>query len=337
MKLWLILLIAVFMPARAAMDITRELEAPATVAPGQPITVAVTFWTDTWFTPPPTWPDFDIQNGALVNTPLPNQLLTRQKNGISWSGIKLERQAIAWDQGTLRLPAVDITLEPSNSAPVTVHLPELKQLITWPPDVDQPDRFLPAKNLKISQQFIDYASGKDNVLRAGDAIDRVVTVTGEGILPVQIPQILFAIPGDGSQRLSPENNYIKSGRGDIVGARRQETLRYFPAQAGTITIPPVKLRWWDTEHQIWQVAALPGRNVNLAAPLNPGTESVLRGSNDTSLWIKTLLFVAILLTGTALWFTRKSLHRAITGLRRRWQRFWNPIHLPCLGTTKRPL
>ncbi|VTN11863.1 Uncharacterised protein [Raoultella terrigena] len=118
MKKALLWLLIATLPAHAAMDITRELDAPALLVPGQPVRVAVTYWTDSWFNPPPEWPDFAVKNGELLSTPLPSQLVTRKKNGISWSGIRLERQAAAWEQGTLRLPAVDVTVASASQGPV---------------------------------------------------------------------------------------------------------------------------------------------------------------------------------------------------------------------------
>ena len=38
----LLFLLAATLPAHAAMDITRELEAPAQIVPGQPVRVAIT-------------------------------------------------------------------------------------------------------------------------------------------------------------------------------------------------------------------------------------------------------------------------------------------------------
>lgn len=86
MKAFLLLLLLAVVPARAAMDITRELVAPEQVTPGQPVVVAVTFWTDSWFNPPPEWPNFVIKNGALMTTPLPNQPLSRRQGAQPGAG-----------------------------------------------------------------------------------------------------------------------------------------------------------------------------------------------------------------------------------------------------------
>ncbi|GDX08064.1 BatD family protein [Buttiauxella sp. A111] len=331
---WALFLLAA-LPAHAAMDITRELEAPEHVAPGQPMRVAVTFWTDSWFNPPPVWPDFTIENGALMATPLPNQLLSRQKNGISWSGVRLERQVTAWDQGVLRMPAVEITLTSANQSPITVQLPELKKEVVWPKGVEQPDRFLPASHLTISQKITQYHASKDDKLHAGDVVERTVTVKANGIVATQIPQLLYAIPGTDTQRLTPVNTLLKSGRGEIEGALREEVLRYLPSQAGTLTLPPVKLRWWDTANQQWQVAQLPGSTMRVLEARAAGGESALRGTTNEANWRNALIIGACVIMALLIWFTRRLLKRCVKYLRHIWQRFWNPIRLPELTPTKR--
>ncbi|MFB0712854.1 oxygen tolerance domain protein [Buttiauxella noackiae] len=335
MKALLMLLLLAVLPARAAMDITRELEAPEHVAPGQPVRIAITYWTDSWFNPPPQWPDFKIENGSLMATTLPNQLLSRQKNGISWSGIRLEKQVMAWDQGVLLLPAVEVTLTSPNQPPVTVQLPELKKEVFWPKDVEQPDRFLPASNLTLSQKITQYHTSSDDKLHAGDVVERTVTLKANGIVATQIPQLLYAIPGTETQRLTPVNTLLKTGRGEIEGAQRVETLRYLPSQAGTITLPEIKLRWWDTDNQQWQIAQLAGQTMQIAEARAAGGESVLRGTTGEGKWQMVLLIASLAIFVLLIWFTRRLLWRSFIHLHRLWQHFWNPVKLPELTPTKR--
>jgi hypothetical protein len=335
MKRLLALLMVAMLPAHAAMDMTREIVAPKSVVPGQPVTVAVTYWTDSWFNPPPEWPEFKVQNGVLLNTPLPNQLLSRQKNGISWSGIRLERQVMAWDQSTLRLPAFDLTLTSSGQPPSTVHLDALELPVVWPKGVEQPDRFLPARGLTLTQTITQYHAGKDKTLRAGDAVERVITVKAQDILPAQIPQILYAIPGSESQRLAPENTFIKSGRGDIEGAMRVERLRYMPTESGTLTLPPIALRWWDTEYQQWHRAELKGETLKVESARAVGKESALRGSTAQSKWTYAITGLLLLMMVAIGWFARRPLHQSAAWMMHRWHRFWQPVLLPKLAPVER--
>lgn len=329
------LLLVIMLPVHAAMDITREIVAPKNVVPGQPVTVAVTFWTDSWFNPPPEWPDFAVQNGVLLNTPLPNQLMTRQQHGVSWSGVRLERQLMAWDQSTLKLPAVDLTITSSGQPPATVHLDEITFPVAWPEGVAQPDRFLPARELTLSQTINQFHAGKDKILRAGDAVERVVTLSAKDALPAQIPQMLYAIPSEESQRLAPQNSFLKSGRGDIEGALRVERLRYMPSVEGTLTLPPVKLRWWDTDHQQWQLAELKGETFKVESARAEGKESTLRGSAGNIPWTVVLAVLTLILLGSVGWFCRRPLRQSITWIHHRWQRFWHPILLPELAPVER--
>lgn len=328
--LWLFSLVA-----HAEMTMTRELVAAEKLVPGQPVTIAVTFWTDSWFNPPPQWPEMVIENGNLLSTPLPNQLLTRNSAGISWSGIRMERQILTWDQGTLRFPAVDVVMRSANQPPKTVSLPVLEKAVTWPADVQQPDRFLPARSLQLTQKRQLYRAADDGQLHVGDVIERVVTLRANEVIAAQIPQLLYAIPGTASQRLPPQNSDLTSGRDEIVGAQRVESLRYLPAQPGELVIPPLRLRWWDTRQQQWQIAELSGAHYSIAAARPAGSEQALKARAPTN-WkpLLTGAAVVLLMLLLALFFRRSLLH-SLQRLYQRTREYWRIVSLPDLTPTKR--
>ncbi|WP_349922132.1 oxygen tolerance domain protein [Aeromonas veronii] len=325
---WLLLLIS--LPGHSEVNITRELVAPAQVAPGQPLRLAVTFWTDSWFNPPPSWPTQEVKNGALLTTPLPNQLLTRQADGKSWSGVRLERLVSAWDAGKLVFPALEITLTSPGQPPHTVQLPAIEHDVAWPPDVTQPDRFLPASKVTLTGKVVTYHAGEGEDLHVGDVIERQVTVQAEGAVPSQIPQLLYAIPGQESQRLAPVNRLLDSGRGDFMGGQREERLRYMPTTAGTVTLPPLTLRWWNSEQQQWQQESLPGAEYKVGAPRTAGGEAVLRASSLAHWKPYAIGLVLILLLAGAAYLARHSLLRGWCFAREALKRFWTPVPLPGL-------
>ncbi|WP_312663511.1 oxygen tolerance domain protein [Pantoea sp. CTOTU49201] len=334
-RLLLCLLLLLSLPVRAEMTMTRELIAPEQLVPGQPITIAVTFWTDSWFNPPPQWPEMVIENGNLLNTPLPNQLVTRNSDGISWSGIRMERQVMAWDQGTLRFPAADVVMRSANQPPKTVSLPVLQKSVNWPADVRQPDRFLPASTLELSQQWQLYRATEDKQLHVGDVIERVVTLRATDVIAVQIPQLLYAIPGSGAQRLPPINSNLTQGRDEIVGAQCEERLRYLPSQSGELVIPPLRLRWWDTRQHQWQLAQLPGAHYTIAAARPAGSEQTLKARAPTQwkpLLAGSAMVLALLLLG---FFFRRTLSHSLQRLVHRTREYWRIVPLPDLIPTKR--
>lgn len=335
MRRFLLMLLLVSAMPQAAMTLTRELAAPEHLVPGQPVRVAITFWTDSWFNPPPVWPEMTVANGTLLTTPLPNQLVSRREGEVSWSGIKMERQLMAWDAGMLKLPAMAITLNSAGQPPQTVTLPALEKKVSWPADVQQPDRFLPASALTLQQKLQVWRADGDRSVHVGDVIERQVTVQAQGVIPAQIPQILFSIPGSGTQRLTPVNSLLTQGRGEVTGAQRVERLRYLPATAGLLTLPEVKLRWWDTRNQQWQIAALPAATYTIAPARAAGSENVLRADGPTSLWPALLIAIAVILLAVVGWFMRHRLSRAMRFVMHRGLLIWRVVPLPDLVALKR--
>jgi hypothetical protein len=335
MKYLLLMLLFCSGMTSAAMTMTRELEAPDHLVPGQLVRVAVTWWTDSWFNPPPVWPEMTVENGTLLSTSLPNQLVSRREGEISWSGIRMERQLMARDKGTLRLPVLDITLQSAGQPPQTVSLPALEKPVVWPADVQQPDRFLPASALSLQQKWQVWRAEGDASVHVGDVIERQVTVQAHDVIPAQIPQLLFSIPGSGTQRLTPVSSVLTSGRSEVIGAQRVERLRYLPASPGKLTLPEVRLRWWDTQHQQWQLATLPGATYTIAPIRKAGSESALRASAPGSLWYIALLVSGSVVLALLAWWLRHALWRALRLVTHRWLQVWRIVPLPELAPHKR--
>ncbi|ORM72139.1 BatD family protein [Pantoea rwandensis] len=336
MRKWLMSIVLFScLPAMAEMNMTRELGVPAQLVPGQPVTLAVTFWTDSWFNPPPQWPEMTIENGNVLTTPLPNQLVTRNEGGALWSGIRMERQVMAWDQGILRLPQIDLVMRSANQPPKTITLPALEKNVAWPAETHQPDRFLPASRLDLSQKWQLYRAVEDSELHVGDVIEREVTLRATDVIAAQIPQLLYAIPGSGTQRLDPVSSNLTQGRGEITGVQRQERLRYLPTVAGELSIPPLKLRWWDTRQQQWQLTELPGAHYTIAAARVGGSEKALQARKPVD-WIRTLASLALLLVliGLSVIF-RRAIALGLRRVVKRTQTFWQSVSLPELTPEKR--
>ncbi|MDI9221583.1 MULTISPECIES: oxygen tolerance domain protein [unclassified Pantoea] len=328
MRILLLCLIFVACSARSAMDITRELVAPPAAVPGQPLRVAITFWTDSWFNPPPEWPDMTIVNGSLVPGNIPNQLVTKQAAGVSWSGVRMERDLMAWDQGSLQLPQMVLTLESAGQPPKTVSLAALDIPIHWPKGVQQPDRFLPAQTLKLTQTLNLFRAGEDKNLHVGDVVEREVVVKAQGVIPAQIPPILIDLPGASTQRLTPVTQALTQGRDEVIGSQRSEKLRYLPDTSGPLVLPPIQLRWWDTQHQQWQLATLPGKRYDILPARQAGSEKVLRAQSGLAGWLWVMLAGTGVVLLICIWFARHLLLRGICFAALAWRRLWTITSLP---------
>ncbi len=158
-----------------------------------------------------------------------------------------------------------------------------------------------------------------------------MTVEARDALPGQIPPLLYAISGSESQRLAPVSEALKSERGDVIGAHRVERLRYLPSHSGTLVLPPISLRWWDTVNHQWRTAKLAGETLNVAAARQGGAEQALRGTTGMVSWQSLMwVFIAAAAVGGG-WFGRRWSYRTLLGINRRWRRFWQPQPLPPLA------
>ncbi|MEJ5074532.1 oxygen tolerance domain protein, partial [Enterobacter ludwigii] len=104
---------------------------------------------------------------------------------------------------------------------------------------------------------------------------------------------------------------------------------------GTLTLPPIKLRWWDTEHQQWQLAELKGETLKVESARAAGKESALRGSTGNTPWNFAIGLLVLLIIGALGWFARRPLRQSAHWLHHRWQRFWQPVLLPELAPVER--
>lgn len=138
-----------------------------------------------------------------------------------------------------------------------------------PPGSDVP--WLPARSLKLREQWPEQLE-----MRVGQPVTRTVEVEAEGLTAAQLPVLDRGLP-DGFKRYPelPQLKNTATGRG-MIGSRT-ETAALVPTQAGVFSLPAVRLSWWNTGQQRFEVASIPERRVTVLpekrAPLRMGEEA----------------------------------------------------------------
>lgn len=127
--------------------------------------------------------------------------------------------------------------------------------------------WLPAAALAIEEQW----SAPPETLRVGDSVTRTVTVTGSGLQGAQLPPVTVDTPP--GLRAYPDQPVINDMEGeDGVTGIRSDSVALVAVRAGDYELPPVTLRWWDTERDQLREATLPGRRIRVeAAPAPAGS------------------------------------------------------------------
>ncbi|MEO5338143.1 MAG: hypothetical protein H7841_14810 [Magnetospirillum sp. WYHS-4] len=125
--------------------------------------------------------------------------------------------------------------------------------------------WLPARALELAEEWRIGPPPH----RAGEPLERIVTVIVDGQTGAQIPPIpLFP----GMRRLQAEASHERRD-GRIVG-RRVERQVWIPQEAGMVTVPAIVIPWWDVEEDMPRKASLSGRSFAIAPSSRPAVVSI---------------------------------------------------------------
>lgn len=121
--------------------------------------------------------------------------------------------------------------------------------------------WLPAHALTLNEKW----SSNAKEIKVGDPITRTLTLSAEGLTSAQLPVLADIGSVSGLKQYADQpvlDNVI--GNHGFVG-KREEKIAYIPTQAGSMTLPPIKLTWWNRDKDKLETATLPGRTIKVAA------------------------------------------------------------------------
>ena len=165
-------------------------------------------------------------------------------------------------------------------------------------DVLQPvatvNPWLPAKNLHLSESW-----GSEG-LRVGEPLNRTITIRAEGVSPQQLPDLVSRNEQTNEMKVYPEPVKFKEDQaGAHAVSERQQAFTLIPQREGEITLPAIKIAWWDTQSRSARIAQLPERRLKILAALGTGlaqTQSRFEQAPQASLPAKGGGFVASMKT-----------------------------------------
>jgi hypothetical protein len=127
--------------------------------------------------------------------------------------------------------------------------------------------WLPAAKLSLHDSWAD----EPPEFRVGEPVTRTLTLEATGLEGSQLPALTF--PDINGMRLYPEQP-VQENRSDgkwVYGSSRQ-ALAYVPSASGKLSIPEVRVDWWDTGTQQQRTAVLPAWEVNVLPGTAPASQ-----------------------------------------------------------------
>lgn len=201
--------------------------------------------------------------------------------------------------------------------PIKIVGPTL-EIMVKPKPANFVGKWFPAKNVTLNATW----EPDPAIFREGEPFARVFEVTAQGATADQIPAIsIDPILNINQYPETPERD-TQSHMPTQTGRLKQKIV-FIPTASGKMTLPAIKLRWWNTVTQKEQVAVLPKQVIQVmpgltnhgASPKSPSSihKAIVKTQPDPSPVVKTsprhnyfwpiiaILFLVIWLLTVYLW------------------------------------
>jgi len=120
--------------------------------------------------------------------------------------------------------------------------------------------WLPAESVELTDEW----TPSPPRFRVGEPVTRTLTITARGVTAAQLPTLDTGLP-DGVN-LYPEQPQTEDlPDGGVPAALKTLKVALVPTRAGALTLPEIRLSWWDTAQDRERVAVIPQRTVQVEA------------------------------------------------------------------------
>ena len=180
--------------------------------------------------------------------------------------------------------------------------------------------WLPSPQLKISDSW----SNTYSEWQVGEPVTRTISINAQGLSGSQLPEL--SLPEVEGLKYYPdqsEHNDKTDNQG--IQGFLQQSLAIVPTQSGRVTIPEMRIPWWNLETNRLEYAILPTQTVTVAAAENLATvgssqltntpsnaysdaanNAVVINDQNNGYWIAATLFLLVtnLISAFLLWRSR---------------------------------
>lgn len=152
----------------------------------------------------------------------------------------------------------------SASKPVNVHGRAI-EITVKPRPAATSNPWLPAEAVTLTDSWTENTPQ----FKVGEPVKRTITIQAKGLSGSQISELQFTSPPN--TRIYPETSEQESRTdGQTIYGIRTQTLTYILNAQGTLDIPPVILKWWNTRIDKAATTTLPAWEFNVQSGA-PGT------------------------------------------------------------------
>lgn len=256
------------------------------------------------------------------------QEFSRYRDGVRYRVVERRYALFPQRAGTLSLPPVRFEGQARDSSGSLRFLRDSEALFDVPvkavPAQFSGQTWLPASGLALEE------SGLPPTLEVttGENLTREIRLTAAGLPAETLPPLPGAVPdGLRSYPEEPERNTETTLSG--LNSSLAQSVALVPVEAGQMTLPAIRIPWWDTEADQERVAVIPARTLTVrsastdtegqpaaaqtagtsgAGGAEPGATGAEPASADAATpwrWLSVVLALLWLLTVMAWWWSRR--------------------------------
>ncbi|WP_203300372.1 BatD family protein [Marinobacter sediminum] len=204
---------------------------------------------------------------------------SRYRDGVRYRVVERRYALFPQQPGELTLPPIEFEGQARDASGKLIFLRDSEQLYPVPvkdvPASYTGDTWLPASGLTLEE------SGLPDSLRVetGENLTRNITLRAEGLPAEALPPLPELTPeGLRSYPEAPERKTDITPAG--LTSSLSQTRALVPVQSGTLTLPEMRITWWDTTTDSEQVAFIPAKTLQVGDASARVTSQATPSSND---------------------------------------------------------
>ena len=145
--------------------------------------------------------------------------------------------------------------------PVRIQSEAIQANILAIPNTYIQDHWLPAQSIQLHESY----SQDLNNLQLGDALTRTIKLTSKGLSSAQLPEL--TLPKSLGLKIYPEaaqrNELNNAQDNSTVYSQLSQSFSLVATKAGEITLPEVKIAWFNTRTQSIEFTSLPSKTITV--------------------------------------------------------------------------
>ncbi len=145
---------------------------------------------------------------------------------------------------------------------IHIRSPKVSLTVKEVPEEVKGNLWLPAKEFTIKESW----SGNTDNISMSEPLTRTVVIYAKGLRGEQLPEL--PVPDYGTIKTYPDKAQTNTGfDGTWIVGTREEKYALVPTKPGSVTVPGIRIPWWNIETAKWETAELPPRTLKVLGDL----------------------------------------------------------------------